>query len=32
MAAIAKKPDTKDVKVYNYSWTGKDKAGKVVRA
>ena len=31
MAAIAKKPDTKDVKVYNYSWTGKDKAGKVVR-
>ena len=32
MAAIAKKPDTgKDVKLYNYAWTGKDKAGKVVR-
>ncbi len=32
MAAIAKKPDTgKDVKLYNFSWTGKDKTGKVVR-
>jgi type IV pilus assembly protein PilC len=32
MAAIAKKPETgKDVKLNNYAWTGKDKAGKVVR-
>src|SRR6185437_14759136 len=32
MAVIAKKPDTgKDVKLYNYAWTGKDKAGKVIR-
>ncbi len=30
MAAVAKK-DTKDVKLYNYSWSGKDKSGKVVR-
>ncbi|HXZ50141.1 MAG TPA: type II secretion system F family protein [Usitatibacter sp.] len=30
MAAIAKR-DTKDVKLYNYAWTGKDKAGKVLR-
>jgi len=30
MAAVAKK-DTKDVKLYNYSWSGKDKTGKVVR-
>ena len=31
MAAVAKK-DTKDVgKQYNYAWTGKDKAGKVVK-
>ena len=30
MAAIAKR-DTKDVKLYNYSWTGKDKTGKVLR-
>jgi len=30
MAAIAKR-DTKDVKLYNYSWTGKDKTGKVMR-
>jgi len=29
MAAVAKKE--KDVKLYNYSWSGKDKAGKVVR-
>jgi len=32
MAAVAKKPDTgKDVKLYNYAWTGKDKTGKVIR-
>jgi type IV pilus assembly protein PilC len=32
MAAIASKRDTgKDVKLYNYAWTGKDKAGKVIR-
>ncbi len=32
MAAIAKKPDSsKDVKLYNYAWTGKDKTGKVIR-
>ena len=32
MAAIASKRDTgKEVKLYNFSWTGKDKAGKVVR-
>jgi type IV pilus assembly protein PilC len=32
MAAVAKKPDTsKDVKLYNYSWAGKDKTGKVIR-
>src|SRR5579862_4692200 len=30
MAAVAKR-DTKDVKLYNYSWTGKDKSGKVQR-
>src|SRR6478752_95096 len=30
MAAVIKK-DTKDVKLYNYSWSGKDKTGKVVR-
>ncbi|QJR09308.1 Type II secretion system protein F [Usitatibacter rugosus] len=30
MAAVAKK-DTKDVKLYNYSWTGKDKTGKVIK-
>ena len=29
MAAVAKKD--KDVKLYNYSWSGKDKTGKVVR-
>ena len=29
MAAVAKKD--KDVKLYNFSWAGKDKAGKVVR-
>jgi type IV pilus assembly protein PilC len=29
MAAVAKKKE--DVKQFNYSWTGKDKAGKVLR-
>jgi len=35
MAAVAKKPpqrDSKgDVKLYNFTWSGKDRAGKVVR-
>ena len=31
MAAVAKRDTGKDVKLYNYSWTGKDKTGKVVR-
>ena len=30
MAAVAKKDGGKDVKLYNYSWSGKDKTGKVV--
>jgi type IV pilus assembly protein PilC len=30
MAAVAKK-DTKDVKLYNYTWSGKDKSGKAVK-
>jgi type IV pilus assembly protein PilC len=30
MAAVAKK-DTKDVKLYNYAWSGKDKSGKIVK-
>jgi type IV pilus assembly protein PilC len=30
MAAVAKK-DTKDVKLYNYSWSGKDKSGKTIK-
>ena len=30
MAAVAKK-DSKDVKLYNYTWSGKDKSGKVVK-
>jgi type IV pilus assembly protein PilC len=30
MAAVAKR-ETKDVKLKNFAWTGKDKAGKVVR-
>jgi type IV pilus assembly protein PilC len=30
MAAVAKKPG-QDQKLYNYAWTGKDKAGKVVK-
>jgi type IV pilus assembly protein PilC len=31
MAAVAKKDTGKDVKQYNYSWTGKDKSGKTIR-
>ena len=31
MAAVAKQRDTKDVKLYNFSWTGKDKSGKTLR-
>src|SRR6185437_2648889 len=30
MVAVAKR-EVKDVKLYNFAWTGKDKAGKVVR-
>jgi len=30
MAAVAKKPAA-DVKQYNFSWTGKDKTGKVIK-
>ena len=30
MAALAKK-DSKDVKLYNYTWSGKDKSGKLVK-
>lgn len=30
MAAVAKK-DTKDVKLYSYSWSGKDKSGKIIK-
>ncbi len=30
MAALAKK-DTKDVKLYNYAWSGKDKTGKIIK-
>jgi type IV pilus assembly protein PilC len=31
MAAVAKKEGGKDVKLYNYSWSGKDKSGKIVK-
>lgn len=33
MAAVAKKQDAKggDVKLYNFTWAGKDKSGKVVK-
>jgi type IV pilus assembly protein PilC len=31
MAAVAKRDTGKDVKLYNFSWTGKDKSGKTVR-
>src|SRR3954471_12873523 len=31
MAAVAKRDTGKDVKLYNYSWSGKDKTGKVIR-
>jgi type IV pilus assembly protein PilC len=30
MAAVAKK-DVKEQKLYNFAWTGKDKAGKIVK-
>ena len=30
MAAVAKKPAT-DVKQFNFTWTGKDKSGKVIK-
>ena len=30
MAAVAKK-EAKDVKLYSYSWSGKDKSGKIVK-
>ena len=30
MAAVAKKP-AGDAKQFNFAWTGKDKAGKVVK-
>src|SRR5512139_3116020 len=31
MAAVAKKEAGKDVKLYNYAWSGKDKTGKIVK-
>jgi len=31
MAAVAKRDTGKDVRLYNYSWSGKDKTGKVIR-
>jgi len=31
MAAVAKKDTGKDVKLYNYAWSGKDKSGKIVK-
>ena len=31
MAAVAKKDTGKDIKLYNFTWSGKDKSGKVVR-
>jgi type IV pilus assembly protein PilC len=31
MAAVAKRDTGKDVKLYNYAWTGKDKSGKTIR-
>jgi type IV pilus assembly protein PilC len=31
MAAVAKKDAGKDVKLYNYAWSGKDKSGKIVK-
>ncbi len=31
MAAVAKKDTGKDVKLYNYAWSGKDKTGKIVK-
>ena len=32
MAAVAKKPTgVKDVKLYNYTWSAKDKGGKTLK-
>ena len=31
MAAVAKKEAGKDVKLYNYAWSGKDKTSKIVK-
>src|SRR5512140_910894 len=31
MAAVAKKEAAKDVKQFNFAWTGKDKSGKTVK-
>ncbi|MBC8022496.1 MAG: type II secretion system F family protein [Burkholderiales bacterium] len=31
MAAVAKKEGGKEAKQYNYAWTGKDKAGKIMK-
>jgi len=31
MAAVAKKPTSSDAKQFNYAWTGKDKAGKIIK-
>jgi type IV pilus assembly protein PilC len=31
MAAVAKRDAGKEIKLYNYSWTGKDRGGKTVR-
>jgi type IV pilus assembly protein PilC len=31
MAAVAKKDTGKDVKLFNYAWSGKDKGGKIVK-
>ncbi len=31
MAAVAKKESGKDVKLYNYAWSGKDKTGKIIK-
>jgi type IV pilus assembly protein PilC len=31
MAAVAKKPAGSDAKQFNYAWTGKDKAGKIIK-
>ncbi|QJR13611.1 type II secretion system F family protein [Usitatibacter palustris] len=31
MAAVAKKDTGKDVKLYNFAWSGKDKTGKAIK-